>query len=116
MQILHYTTTSGRLPVKEFIQELPEETRFEVLTLLRRLENGENLTMPHSRSLASMAQGLFELRVRDARGQVRIFYYVRLKQGLFLIHALRKKSQTIPDKDRLLIVKRIKELNQQYRG
>ena len=113
MQVLHYTTASGRAPVKEFIQELPEETRFEVLTLLRRLEQGEVLAMPQSRSLAGMAPGLFELRVRDVQGQVRVFYYTKIKHVLFLIHALRKKSKTITDKDRLLIIKRIKELNRQ---
>ena len=116
MQILHYTTAAGRAPVRDFIQELPEETRFEVLTLLRRLEQGEVLPMPHSRSLASMAAGLYELRVRDAQGQVRVFYYAKVKQTLFLVHALRKKNKTIPGRDRDLIVKRIKEINQRYRG
>jgi phage-related protein len=112
MLIRHYATNSGREPVREFILELAEETRFEVLTLLRRMESGEILPMPHSRSMASMAKGLYELRVRDAQGQVRIFYYTKVKNVVYLVHALRKKSQTIPDKDRLLILKRIRELNE----
>jgi phage-related protein len=96
--------------VREFIDELPLQTRIEVLTLLRRMENGEILPMPHSRSLASMAKGLYELRLRDVAGQVRIFYYTKIKDVIFLVHALRKKTRTMPEKDRILILKRLQEL------
>jgi len=115
MKILHYSTSSGREPVKEFIEELPLETRYEVLTLLRRMENGEILTMPFARSMASMAHGLYELRVRDAQGLVRVFYYTKIQDSIFLVHGLRKKSKTIADKDRDLILKRVKEINVRYR-
>ncbi len=110
MVILQYMTSTGRQPVKEFIDELPIESQFEILTLLRRLEAGDLLGMPHARSMASMAHGLYELRVRDARGQIRLFYYTKIRNSIYLIHGLRKKSQTIPDKVRELILRRIKEL------
>jgi phage-related protein len=110
MKILHYKTASGREPVKEFITELPIETRFEVLTLLRRLEAGELITMPQARSMSSMVHGLYELRVRDPQGNVRVFYYTKVQDTIFLIHGVRKKSQTISDQDRDLILKRIKEI------
>jgi len=54
MQICHYSTSSGREPVKEFIAALPEDTRYELVVLLRRMESGEILPMPYSRSMASM--------------------------------------------------------------
>ncbi len=110
MKILHYKTASGREPVKEFIAELPIDARFEVLTLLRRLEGGELLTMPQARSMSSMAHGLYELRVRDSQGSIRVFYYTKVRETIFLIHGLRKKSQTIGEQDRDLILKRIKEI------
>lgn len=115
MHILHYSTATGREPVKEFISELPQETRFENLILLRRMENGEVLSMPHARSMSSIAHGLYELRVRDVQGQVRVFYYTKIKNSIFLVHALRKKSKTIPDNERNLILKRIQELDSRYR-
>lgn len=115
IKLLHYSTPSGKEPVREFIEELHFETRYEALSLLRRIEGGETLTMPHTRSLNSMAHGLYELRVRDAQGQVRVFYYTKIQGSIFLIHGLRKKSKTIADKDRELILKRIKELNSRYR-
>jgi phage-related protein len=110
VQIIHYTTPSGREPVKEFISKLPIEARFEILTLLRRLQNGETLIMPQSRSMASMAHGLFELRVRDRAGHIRVFYYTKIRGAILLIHGLRKKTNTISDDDRILILKRIKEI------
>jgi len=116
MRILHYSTSNGREPVKAFLAELPEDTRYEVITLLRRLETGEVLPMPYSRSMASIAHGLYELRIRDASGQVRVFYYTKIQGSIFLIHALRKKSRTISDKDRDLILKRIRELNSKHRS
>jgi phage-related protein len=114
MQILHYSTKSGREPVKEFIESLPVDTRFEILALLRRMESGETLSMPHSRSLATIAHGLYELRVRDVNGQIRVFYYTKFKNYLFLLHALRKKSRTISAHERELIVKRIRQITQRY--
>lgn len=111
MRIRSYQTPSRRDPVGEFIAELPLETRTEIFTLLRRLENNEILSMPHSRSMASMASGLHELRIRDREGQVRVFYYTKIRDVIYLVHALRKKSRVISDKDRDLIVKRIRELN-----
>ena len=111
MKILQYSTSSGREPVKEFIAELPVESRYEVLVLLKRLEAGEVVPMPHSRSIASIAQGLYELRVRDVQGHIRVFYDTKLQSVIYLVHALRKKSRTIADKERDLILKRIKELN-----
>lgn len=112
MRIRSYQTPAGRDPVKEFIASLSDETRAEILTLLRRLENGEVLAMPQSRSMSSIAHGLHEIRVRDREGQVRVFYYTKIKDTIYLIHALRKKSRVIPDRDRELILKRIRELNQ----
>jgi phage-related protein len=65
--------------------------------------------------MASMAHGLYELRVRDAQGLVRVFYYTKIQNSIFLVHGLRKKNKTIPEKDRDLILKRISAINSRYR-
>ena len=72
--------------------------------------------MPHSRSLSSMRHGLFELRIKDPEGIIRVFYYTKIHDSIFLLHALRKKSQTIPNKDKALILKRINEITKQHKG
>lgn len=101
--------------MKEFIAELPDESRFEVIALLKRMELGEVLPMPFSRSLSSIAHGLYELRVRDSQGHVRLFYYTKIQGSIFLIHAVRKKSRVISNNERDIITKRIHELNIRYR-
>ena len=41
------------------------EARREAGRLLRRLQEGESLGMPHSRPMPSIGHGVHELRVRD---------------------------------------------------
>src|SRR5438128_4489891 len=53
---------------------LSNEGRVEAGTLLRRLQEGELLGMPHSRPMPSIGPRCHELRVRDENRQWRIIY------------------------------------------
>jgi phage-related protein len=108
--IKFYETAAGRSPVGEFLNELSAGARAEVLTLLRRLEGGEVLGMPQSRSLVSLAPRLFELRVRDSAGNVRLFYRIEKSGDVLIVHALWKKSRVIARRDRELIKRRLREI------
>ena len=44
--------------------------------LLRAIQNGEKLGMPHSRPMPSIGPNCHELRVRDARHNWRIIYRI----------------------------------------
>ena len=48
--------------------------RIEAGTLLRRLQQGEKLALPHSRPMPSVGPGCHELRIRDAHQHWRIVY------------------------------------------
>jgi hypothetical protein len=48
------------------------EARVEAGTLLRRLQEGESLGMPHSRPMPSIGPRCHELRVRDGHHNWRI--------------------------------------------
>jgi phage-related protein len=48
----------------------------EAGTLLRRLQEGESLGMPHSRPMPSIGLWCHELRVRDERHNWRIVYRI----------------------------------------
>ena len=52
------------------------EARIEAGTLLRRLQQGENIGMPHSRPMPSVGRRCHELRVRDRDRNWRILYRV----------------------------------------
>ncbi len=51
-----------------------EAARIEAGTLLRRLQEGENLSLPHSRPMPSIGPRCHELRINDGDHHWRIFY------------------------------------------
>lgn len=53
---------------------LSEEGRIEAGFLLRRLQRGESLSMPHSRPMPSVGQRCHELRINDTSGYWRVMY------------------------------------------
>jgi phage-related protein len=110
MEIKYYQTPGGRSPVEEFLLALPEETRLEIADAMVLLESGQRLEMPLSRSLSGIRPGLHELRVRDRAGQVRVIYYIKREEAIYLIHGFRKKTRTIPRRELDIIHKRLKEI------
>ena len=52
------------------------DARLEAGFLLRRLERGENLSMPHSRPMPPIGRGCHELRIVDQGAAWRIMYFV----------------------------------------
>ena len=50
------------------VREFPEDVRREFGKVIFDLQKGEKLSMPLSRSMASVASGVEELRVRDRSG------------------------------------------------
>lgn len=110
MRIKFYLTCAGKSPVEELMTGLPVDTRLEVLEALSLLESGRRLEMPLSRNLSSLMPGLHELRFRDRVGQLRVFYFVRRADVVYVLHALRKKTRVISQRDINLILKRAREI------
>lgn len=67
--------------------------------LLLILQAGENITMPSSRPMPSIYNGVSELRIKDESGNYRIFYYIKLKNKILVFHAFQKKTQKTPTKE-----------------
>lgn len=111
MKVRHYATSSGRFPVEEFIEALSAATAKEVMLAIDLLEARLAPSMPLSRPMTGIHPGLYELRFRDAAGQVRIFYYIKKGDAIYLVHAFRKKTRETPKREIDLALKRIKELN-----
>ena len=110
MKVKYYLTSNGRSPVEEFVLALPEQTRLEIVDAIALLGSGRKLEMPLSRNLSSIRPGLHELRFQDRAGQVRIIYYLKRGEAIYLIHAFRKKTQGILSREIDLILKRLKEV------
>ena len=69
--------------------------RLEVGVLLRRLQRGERLSMPHSRPLPSLGRRCHELRIQDAGATWRQVYRVDA-DAIVIAEVFRKKTQTTP--------------------
>jgi phage-related protein len=110
MKVHFYTTAHERSPVEDFIEDLPEGAQKEIIEALNLLAIGASLAMPLSRNLSSVWPGLHELRFRGRAGQVRLFYYVRTGDAVYILHAIRKKTQELPRRDIALIIRRMKEI------
>ena len=96
--------------MEEFMDVQPGSIRLEFLDALNLLASGKALSMPLSRNLSNIIPGLHELRLKDRAGQVRVMYFIKKQDAIYLIHAFRKKTQEFPKKEIELIKKRVKEL------
>lgn len=71
---------------------------------------GNVLLMPLSRNLSNIYQGMHELRLRDRAGIVRVFYFIKKGDAIYVLHAFRKKSRGLPQKEIEIALRRLKEV------
>jgi phage-related protein len=76
--------------------------------LLRRLQQGETLGMPHSRPLPSIGPQCHELRINDKRATWRIVYRID-SDAIVILEVFSKKSRTTPKAIIDVCKKRLKE-------
>lgn len=69
--------------------------RQEAGMLLRRLQRGENLGMPHSRPMPSVGAQCHELRIRDESRNWRIIYRIDY-DAIVIVEVFQKTSRQTP--------------------
>lgn len=69
--------------------------RLEAGVLLRRLQHGERLAMPHSRPMPSVGPRCHELRIQDEQAIWRIVYRVD-SDAIVIVEVFSKKTQATP--------------------
>ncbi len=74
-----------------------QEARIEAGFLLRCLQQGESLELPHSRPMSSIGSHCHELRIRDADKNWRIIYRID-DDAIVIIELFNKTTQTTPDR------------------
>ena len=72
------------------------EARIEAGYLLRRLQRGERLDMPHARPMSSVGPGCHELRVRDAGHSWRLVYRAD-PDAIVIAEVFNKKTRRTPN-------------------
>ncbi len=71
------------------------EARREIGELLRDLQEGLALTMPHSRPMNSIGKGCHELRVNDSKHTWRLIYRVD-NDAIIILEVFDKKTRKTP--------------------
>jgi len=92
------------------LRSFPEEVKDQLGFLIYRLQLGENIGMPQSRSMASLGMGCHELRVKDKSGIFRVFYYLKIQDKVLIFHAFQKKTEKTTAKDLEQGKKNLKEM------
>lgn len=72
-----------------------ERARIEAGLLLRRLQQGQSLSLPHSRPMPSIGGQCHELRIQDRDQTWRIFYYLGM-EAVVILDVLCKKTESTP--------------------
>ena len=92
-QVVYYFDEKGGNPVWEFISALPSDEREKCFEYIAYLEDmGEQVRRPVGDYLGGK---LYELRPK----QTRIIYFFMLKDYAVLVHAFRKKTNAVPDRE-----------------
>lgn len=63
--------------------------------MLRRLQRGDTLSLPHSRPMPSIGRRCHELRINDERSTWRIVYRVD-EDAIVMLEVFSKKTQQTP--------------------
>lgn len=95
---------------KEIIQGFSKAVRRDIGELLFELQRGGSLDMPTAKPMSTVAVGAYELRVKDADGIYRVFYYLKSAEGILVFHAFGKKTQTTPQNEIETAKKRLWEM------
>jgi phage-related protein len=71
------------------------EARLEAGFLLRKLQKGQRLEMPHSRPMPAVGERCYELRIVDVDATWRIIYRVD-PDAIVILDVFSKKSRSTP--------------------
>jgi phage-related protein len=75
------------------LRQMSPAIRHALGKLLRHLQHGRSLGMPHSRPMPIVALGVEELRAKDESGQYRAFVVRKTPRGILVLHVFAKKSR-----------------------
>lgn len=83
------------------------EARREMGFLIRLLQEGENLSLPHSRPMPSIGKACHELRVNDQNRTWRLFYHLD-SDAIAILEVDEKKTRQTPKTKIEICQKRLK--------
>ncbi len=108
-RIEFYETESGKIPVKEFVNSLPEIAQAKFIFILDLLERyGLEVKEPYVKSLKGCKK-LKEIRIKSSVNIYRILYFPFKDKTFVLLHGFIKKGDKTPIKEIEKAQKRMKD-------
>lgn len=107
MNIFYYKTSSGRMPVQDYINDLPSADRVLIAGDLQLIRDFGIMKAPVV--TRKLIEKLWEIKT-GTRHQQRLFYCVVTGDALVLLHACKKQKQGAQRGDVDLANKRMKEV------
>lgn len=104
-KVVYYTSSSGKIPVKEFLDAVGPKLKTKALRILMMVEEyGLRAIIPHVKRLAGTP--LWEIRILGG-DNVRILFVTQLEKQILLLHAFVKKTNKTPAKGISIALKRL---------
>lgn len=91
------------------------EAMLEAGTLLRRLQRGETLSLPHSRPMQVIGQRCHELRIQDQEVTWRVIYRVDT-DAVIVVEVFAKKTRATPQQVIAVCQRRLRQYDEAVKG
>lgn len=102
-----YKTSSGKMPVREWLLSLSKDDRIEIGGDIANVEYHWPVGPPTCKPIGD---GMFEVRSRISNGRIaRVLFFTKSDQ-MYLLHGFIKKTTKIPKRDLDLARNRKKEM------
>jgi len=107
-KINYYQNQNGKLPVKEWLDDLDHEPKAEIFRIFTLLQKyGTELGLPFVRALEHK---VYEVRAKDKSGIYRVLYFAYTDKTFVMLHGFQKKTQATPRRELDIAIKRLKEV------
>ena len=96
-RIHFYINERGDVQARSFIKDLNIKSRAKIGQYINLLEqHGQDLLRPCADQVRDKIR---ELRIRTNDGNIRIFYFFFIEKNIILLHAFKKKTQEVPQRE-----------------
>jgi phage-related protein len=96
---------------KKETKKFPLETKEDLFILVERFLNGERMNNKEFKTFSINKNiRIQEFKVKDAKGNWRAISFIMRAEYLVFVYAFHKKTQKLMDRDKELIIRRIRSL------
>ena len=92
----------------EQLREFPETAWKEAGVQLHKVQQG--FEPSDWKPMASVGQGVREIRIRDEAGAFRVLYIAKIEDAVYVLHAFQKKTQQTAKRDLDLAATRLRQI------